>query len=72
MTHEQDIFDRMKAGEPIRLNDPEFPKINAVVNRTIKLYKQLLQFKFLNSLGDTPTLCLKSLVKCCGYLKPNS
>jgi hypothetical protein len=22
-----DIFDRMKAGEPIRLNDPEYPKI---------------------------------------------
>ena len=38
---EGDIFDRLKAGEPIRLNDPEYAKINEVVNRTIKLSQQL-------------------------------
>jgi len=36
-----DIFNRLKAGEPIRLNDPEYFKINEVVNRTIKLSQQL-------------------------------
>lgn len=30
------------------------------------------QFKALYSFGDTPTLCLNSRVKCCGYLKPSS
>ena len=33
----KDIFCRLKAGEPIRLNDPEYPKIQKVVNRTIRL-----------------------------------
>lgn len=36
-----DIFDRLKAGGPIRLNDPEYPKISEVVNRTIRLSQQL-------------------------------
>lgn len=39
--HHKDIFDRLKAGEPIRLDDPEYYKINEVVNRTIKLSAQL-------------------------------
>jgi len=30
------------------------------------------QFCSLYSFGDCPTCCLKSLVKCCGYLKPIS
>jgi hypothetical protein len=30
------------------------------------------QFMLLYSFGVTPTRCLKSLVKCCGYLNPNS
>lgn len=37
----QDIFERLQSGEPIRLNDPEYHKINEVVNRTLKLSKQM-------------------------------
>ena len=37
----RDIFDRFKAGEPIRLNDPEYFKVQEVVNRTIELSAQL-------------------------------
>lgn len=33
----RDIFHRMKAGESIRLDDPQYIKIQDVVNRTIKL-----------------------------------
>lgn len=33
---ESDIFIRLKAGEPIHLNDPEYSKIQEVVDRTIK------------------------------------
>lgn len=36
-----DIFERLRAGEPIRLDDPEYFKITEVVNRTIKLSQQL-------------------------------
>src|SRR5688500_16371901 len=32
-----DIFERMKAGAPIRLDDPQYFKIQEVVSRTIKL-----------------------------------
>ncbi len=35
------IFERLKSGDPIRLNDPEYYKIDEVVDRTIKLSKQL-------------------------------
>lgn len=38
---DRDIFDRMKAGEPIRLDDPQYFKINEVVNRTIRLSAEL-------------------------------
>jgi acetyltransferase-like isoleucine patch superfamily enzyme len=38
---DRDIFDRLKTGEPIRLDDPEYPKIQEVVNRTIELSAQL-------------------------------
>ena len=37
----KDIFDRLKAGEPIRLDDPEYPKVQGVVDRTISLSAQL-------------------------------
>lgn len=37
----KDIFDRMRAGEPIRLDDPQYPKVWEVVSRTIKLSAQL-------------------------------
>lgn len=33
-----DIFHRLKSGNPIRLNDPEYSKIQAVVDRTIPLH----------------------------------
>jgi len=33
----QDIFARMKAGAPIRLDDPEYPKVQEIVSRTIRL-----------------------------------
>jgi acetyltransferase-like isoleucine patch superfamily enzyme len=43
---DNDIFNRLKSGQPIRLNDPEYPKILEVVGRTLKLASQL------NSAGD--------------------
>lgn len=39
--NDRDIFGRMKGGEPIRLNDPEYYKIQEIVNRTIELSAQL-------------------------------
>ena len=41
-----DIFTRLKSGEPIRLNDPEYPKIQMVVDRTLRIASQL------NNTGD--------------------
>ncbi|AIK96628.1 sugar O-acetyltransferase [Candidatus Paracaedibacter acanthamoebae] len=35
------MFERLRAGELIRFNDPEYSKITAVVNMTIKLSPQL-------------------------------
>lgn len=37
----KDIFERLKAGLPIPMNDPEYPKIFEVVNRTMKLSVEL-------------------------------
>jgi acetyltransferase-like isoleucine patch superfamily enzyme len=34
---EKDIFERMQAGEPIRLDDPQYPKVQEIVSRTIQL-----------------------------------
>ncbi|WP_113924189.1 DapH/DapD/GlmU-related protein [Cognataquiflexum aquatile] len=39
----KDIFERLKGGEPIRLNDPEYFKINEIVNRTLSLVSKLNQ-----------------------------
>jgi acetyltransferase-like isoleucine patch superfamily enzyme len=39
--NDRDIFERMKAGEPIRLDDPEYFKVLDIVNRTIELSAQL-------------------------------
>ena len=36
-----DIFHRLKAGEPIRLNDPEYFKIQKVVDRTVNQVVEL-------------------------------
>jgi acetyltransferase-like isoleucine patch superfamily enzyme len=37
----KDIFDRMRSGEPVRLDDVQYSKIQAVVDRTIKLNAKL-------------------------------
>ncbi|MCW3089961.1 MAG: acetyltransferase [Ferruginibacter sp.] len=37
----KDIFDRMRSGEPIRLDDTEYSKIQWVVNQTIQLNAKL-------------------------------
>jgi acetyltransferase-like isoleucine patch superfamily enzyme len=37
----QDIFDRMRSGEPIGLSDAQYPKIQAVVDSTLKLNVKL-------------------------------
>ena len=47
-----DIFERLRSGEPIRLNDPEYYKINEVVGRTIKLSQQLNAATDVNSIRD--------------------
>ena len=39
--HGRDIFDRMKAGEPIPLDDPEYHKVQELVSRTLKLSASL-------------------------------
>ena len=39
--HGRDIFDRMTAGEPIPLDDPEYHKVQEVVSRTLKLSASL-------------------------------
>ena len=38
---DKDIFDRMRSGETIRLDDAQYSKVQAVVNRTIKLNAKL-------------------------------
>jgi acetyltransferase-like isoleucine patch superfamily enzyme len=38
---DKDIFDRMRSGDPIRLDDPQYPKVLAIVNRTIRLNAKL-------------------------------
>ncbi len=39
--NEKDIFDKMRAGETIRMDDHQYPKIHAVIKRTIKLSAKL-------------------------------
>ena len=39
--HDSDILDRLRAGEPIRLDDPQYFKIQEIVDRTIELSAQL-------------------------------
>jgi len=39
--HDGDILDRLEAGEPIRLTDPEYPKVWEIVARTIRLSPEL-------------------------------
>ena len=44
--HESDIFRRLRSGEPIRLNDPEYSKIQTVVDRTLRITNEI------NNTGD--------------------
>ena len=37
----KDIFDRLRAGEPVRLDDAEYSKVQEVIDRTIALSSQL-------------------------------
>lgn len=37
----RDIFERMKAGEPIRLDDPDYYKVREIVSRTLALSASL-------------------------------
>jgi len=41
MQDKKDIFTRMKSGEPIRLDDPEYYRVQEVVDRTLRLSTQL-------------------------------
>lgn len=42
----------MKAGEPIRLDDPQYHKVQVVINRTIKLSAQLNTSTNINQIRD--------------------
>lgn len=46
ITKNNSIWDRLKAGEAVRLTDPDYYKISAVVNNTIQLSQKL------NNSGD--------------------
>lgn len=46
------IFGRLRSGDPIRLNDPEYYKISEVVARTINLSQQLNTATDINSVRD--------------------
>ncbi|HXR84429.1 MAG TPA: sugar O-acetyltransferase [Hanamia sp.] len=48
----KDIFDRLKAGEPIPLDDPQYYKIQEVVNRTIELSAQLNTSTTINEIRE--------------------
>jgi len=47
LVNTSDIFNRLKSGELVRLTDPEFPKVDEVLKRTIRLSADL------NSATDT-------------------
>jgi acetyltransferase-like isoleucine patch superfamily enzyme len=48
----RDIFDRLKAGEAIRLDDPEYFKVQEVVNLTIELSAQLNTSADIHRVGE--------------------
>lgn len=52
------LFERLRSGEPIRLSDPEYYKINEVVGRTIKLSQLLNTATDVNSIRD----CLSEII----------
>lgn len=52
------IFNRLKSGTPIRLNDPEYPKIQAVVDLTIRLSAPLNTATSIDQIRD----CLSDII----------
>ena len=53
MNHQQpDIFDRMRAGGMIPMNDPEYPRIRKVISRTIKLSEALNSSKNVSDIRE--------------------
>ena len=47
-----DIFERMRAGEQLRQDDPQYPKVWEVVSRTIQLSAQLNTSVDINQIRD--------------------
>lgn len=47
-----DILERLKSGEPIRLNDPEYHQVNEVVERTLELSLRLNTARDMSSVRD--------------------
>lgn len=47
---QEEILDRLQSGGPIRLDDPDYDKINRVIERTIKLSQQLNNATNINSI----------------------
>src|SRR4051812_35696605 len=41
MSNSKDIFERLKGGEPVRLDDPQYSKVQEVVSRAINLISEL-------------------------------
>jgi acetyltransferase-like isoleucine patch superfamily enzyme len=53
--NDRDIFDRMKAGEPIGLDDPQYSKVQEVVSRTIRLSAKLNTSTEINQIRERLT-----------------
>jgi acetyltransferase-like isoleucine patch superfamily enzyme len=49
---ERDIFDRMRAGESIPFDDPQYPRISEAVSRTIRLSVELNTSTDINQIRD--------------------
>lgn len=50
---QKDIFDRMRSGEPIRLDDAQYSKILTIVNRTLKLNAALNTLEDVGQIRNT-------------------
>jgi acetyltransferase-like isoleucine patch superfamily enzyme len=49
---QRNIFERLRSGGPIRLNDPEYDKISEVIGRTVRLSQQLNTAVDINTVRD--------------------
>jgi len=49
---DKNIFERLKAGEPIRLDDPQYYKVQEVVDRTISLSADLNTSTHINQIRE--------------------